>query len=202
MTVRIIGCFLLMVAVSAVLGLDPQLPAAAVMPNLDEFGVGDSPTSSFEKPRGEAGLAQGVDAVPLRPYGATPWHSPPYTRQPSVRVARPSLHAPPRWTSPWSRGYLASGAPAYDGLPPVPTAPQYEAAHLPFGTQPRDQNWVPSPTALAPAVPQAPIRKPFSSYGAPPAISPYLFLNQDDPDWMIDYYLIRPLLEKQELDQP
>ena len=202
MTFRTIPCFLLVAASPALLCSDSQSRAAVVIPDLGHPWLDESPMPPVDVPHGTYVPSPASDSASTRSHAARPWHSPPYLRRPSVPHAR-SPHAPPPSASPWSRGYLTHGAPAYDGLPPVPTAPRYEGARHPFYVQPHGQNWAPSPGTLAPVVPQAPIRKPFSDYRPSRAISPYLYLNHDDPFGVLDYYFfVRPQLEVRELDQP
>ena len=202
MTVRTISCFLIAFASPVLPWPDSHSRAAVVIPDLGHPWLDESPMPPVDVPQGTYVPCPASDSASTGSHAARPWYSPPYFHRPSVPHTR-SPYAPPPWTSPWNRGYLTYGTPVYYGLPPVPTAPQYEGARYPLYMQPWSQNWAPSPGILAPVVPQASIRKPFSGYRPPRVISPYLYLNQDDPFGMTDYYFfVRPQLEGQELDQP
>ena len=200
MTFRTIACFLLVVASPALLCSDSRSRAAVVVSDLGHPWLDDSPMPPVDMPRAMFVPGPASNSASAGAHATRPRYSPPYLHRSSVPHTG-SPYVPPTWASPWNHGYPTYRTPEYDRLPPVPTAPQYEGPRNPFDVQPHGQNMVPS-LSRTPAypVPQAPIRKPFSDYRPPPAISPYLYYNYYDP---FDYYFfVRPLLEGQEVEQP
>ena len=197
MTVRTISCFLIAFASPVLPWPDSHSRAAVVIP-LGHLWLDESPMPPVDLPQGTYVPSPVSDSASTGSYTSRLSYSQPYLHWPSSPHTG-SPYVPPTWVSPWNRGYLTYRTPAYDPLPPVPTAPQPHPLYM----QPLGRNWDPSHRTLTSPVPQAPIRKPFSDYRPPSAISPYLYLHSDDPFGAVDYYFfLRPQLERRELNQP
>ena len=203
MNVRAIGCFLLALASPALPWPDSQSHAGIVIPDLGFYWLADSSMATVAVPK-NLFVDNPVSKSPLAKPRGTQQR---YDSSHPNRLPFPDKRfpfTPPIRVSPRIGGQFVYGTSSYDRLPAMPTAPTapyYGGAPHTGYVQPWDRNWSPRPAYYHPdaAVGSTPIRKPFSDYRPPPAISPYSYLYTGDPSDTWDYYFyVRPLLEQQE----
>ena len=202
MTMRTISFFILVFASPALLCGDSHLRTAVFIPDPDHLWTDESVMPPVDMPHVSYVSSPASNSAVTRPHTTQSGYSHPYMHRPVVPYTNPA-YLPPTWTSPWNHGYPTQGTPAYDPLPPIPTAPQHDGPRNPFYVESHGQNWIPSPRPPVFPLRQAPMQKPFSDYRPSPVISPYMYLNYDDPFGVPDYYFfMKPRLEEQELEQP
>ena len=191
MNVRIIRSFLLAIVGPLILWLVAPLCAGVVVPEFDYPGRVDPSSSPYAAPYSP--YAPGYGYAPYMRQDPRPWYSPRYSSHMSPVYVPASPYAgspymPPAYVSPYNSGNSAYAAPAYRPLPPVPTSPWYEGGSRFTYVQPWFQNPNLNQCRSAPAAAYGPAAKPFSSYQQAPVVSPYMYLNTDNPNGLLDYY--------------